>query len=295
MRKFIKRCVAIVLASSALVTPAFAAKKITVNELSAMLERSHTEKKSDEQIASDLKLIEITEELTRPTLDSYTKYDPGPLTLEQLTVRQYISQFQPLPKDELKATSTPAPDPAEQKAILGRMNTYINDVYSHLPNVMFIRATGRFSDAPLSRIQDFRVSAGNGTLMGSYLTNTVGNYIRFHGIVRVEMHNVNGVVKSADGKPAGPANDPLGLIETGQFGPLLHTIAAESAAYGKQVFSHWDRINDVDVAVYDFSVDRKKSHYVVNYCCFPTYDMSGGHIGPTQTQGQHGLPRTDIR
>jgi len=283
MLKLIRLCCAIVFVCGPLSLPAFAAKKITIQELSSLLETLHDQKKSDEQISSELKLVEITEELTKPTLDSYTKFNPGPLTLEELTVRQYASQFQPLPKDESKVPSIPAPDPAEQKVILDRMNTYINNVYSHLPNVMFIRATGRFSDAPLSRIQDFRVAAGNGTLMGGPLTNVVGNYIRFHGKVRVEMQNVNGVVKSVDGKPAGPANDPLGLIETGQFGPLLRTIAAESAANGKQTYSHWDRINDIDVAVFDFSVDRKKSHYGVNYCCFPTYDMSGGHIGPAQT------------
>jgi len=283
MRKSLRLCAVVVLAGASASSLLFAAKKITVNEFSSMLERSTTERKTDDQVASEIKLIELTEELTLPTLDSYAKFNPGPLTLEQMTVRQYISQFQPLPKDESKAPSTPAPDPAEQKAILDRMNTYINDVYAHVPNVMFIRATGRFSDAPLSRIQDFRVSAGNGTLMGSPLSNQVGNFIRFHGKVRVEMQNVNGVVKAVDGKPAGPANDPLGLIETGQFGPLLRTISAESTANGKQTFSHWDKINDIDVAVFDFSVDRKKSHYVVNYCCFPTYDMSGGHIGPSQT------------
>ena len=35
------------------------------------------------------------------------------------------------------------------------------------------------------------------------------------------------------------------------------------------------------MAVFSFAVNRKQSHYQVNYCCFPKTENVGTHIGMT--------------
>lgn len=260
--------------------PATAAKKVTVQELSAMLNSWYADKKTDEEISGQLKQMEMREELILPVLNSYSKFNLGPLTIEQLTILQYASELQPLsaPTEQVK----PIPDETDRKAILDRMDSYVSNVFSHVPDILVTKGTARFSDAPLSQIQDFRVSQGNGTLMGGTIRNVAGNYIRFHGITKVPMQVVDGVEKPISGK-AGPANDPQGLIAWGQLGPILRTVVSDTGKRSTITWTRWDRINAIEVAVFDFNVDRKDSHYELNYCCFPNYDLSGGHVGPAQT------------
>ena len=276
MLKLIRLCCAIVFVCGTLSLPAFAAKKITIQELSSLLETLHDQKKSDEQISSELKLVELTEELTMQNISSYGHLQLGPITLEQLTILQYASEFQPLPSSA--SPDKPIPDAAEQKAILDRMGAYVNNIYSHLPDLTVTKTTARFSDAPLSQIEDFREFRANETTMGDKMNKAVGNYISYHGNTRVAMQTDKGLEKPVAGK-AGPANDPQGLVAWGQFGPLLRTAATESASGGKLTWARWDTVNNVQVAVFNFSIDRKKSHYVVNYCCFPNSETSSGSPG----------------
>jgi len=280
MKAVVARIAAVFFVFVCIVPAAFAAKKVTVDELSTMLTSLYGEKKTDLQISGELKLIELREELTVPVLNSYSKYQPGPLTVEQLTILQYASQLQLLPAAAL--ADKPAPDEVTQKSILEKMKGYVGNTFSHLPDLSVTKGTARFSDAPLSQIQDFRLSQGNGTLMGGTVHNLTGNYIRFHGITKVDMNVLGGIEKPVSGK-AGPANDPQGSVAWGQFGQVLRGAIEEAANGGTLTWSHWEKINKLEAAVFDFSVDRAESHYEVNYCCFPNYDLSGGHIGPSQT------------
>jgi hypothetical protein len=44
-------------------------------------------------------------------------------------------------------------------------------------------------------------------------------------------------------------------------------------------------VNGKQAAVFSFSVDKKKTHYAVNYCCFPDLDQTGRMSYSSPSQG----------
>ncbi len=259
---------------------AFAAKKTSVSELSTLLQSLHEQKKSDEQVAEQLKNVEIGEQVTMAALNQMAGNIPGPLTVEQLTILKNVSAFLPLPT--ASAAAPPAPDAAAQKDLAAKIATYVTGVFAHLPDLTVQKTTLRFSDNPSSYMQDFRVAQGNGTLTGGPLRNVVGNHIRYLGRTSMVAESAGGVERIVSGQNK-KVNDPQGPIAWGEFGPILGVLLQDATSSGSLTWARWDEIGGKRVAVFSFSVDRKSSHYAVNYCCFPSYDMSGGHIGPSQT------------
>ena len=66
------------------------------------------------------------------------------------------------------------------------------------------------------------------------------------------------------------ANGQIALL--GQ-GPVLSTVVLEAQAAGKINWLRWETVNGKQTAVFSFNVDKKKSRYAVNYCCFPDTDQ----------------------
>jgi hypothetical protein len=48
------------------------------------------------------------------------------------------------------------------------------------------------------------------------------------------------------------------------------------AAKGQMSWTRWEMVDGRKTAVFAFSVDKKQSHYKVNYCCFPVMENVGG-------------------
>jgi hypothetical protein len=62
----------------------------------------------------------------------------------------------------------------------------------------------------------------------------------------------------------------------------LNVLTNEAVSVGNAKFLRWETINGHTTAVFDFAVDKKKSHYALNYCCFPDTSsvgnvLYGGH------------------
>ena len=74
------------------------------------------EKKSDADVSTALKQIQLTEELTRNVMNSLVSYVPGPLSTEQIYVLEARSAVLAPPSSDIP--TTPAPDAPGQKAIL---------------------------------------------------------------------------------------------------------------------------------------------------------------------------------
>jgi hypothetical protein len=49
----------------------------------------------------------------------------------------------------------------------------------------------------------------------------------------------------------------------------------EAQAAGKISWVRWETVAGHDLAVFFYSIDKKKSHYAVNYCCFPETSQVG--------------------
>ncbi|MGA3205870.1 MAG: hypothetical protein ABSF12_25535, partial [Bryobacteraceae bacterium] len=57
--------------------------------------------------------------------------------------------------------------------------------------------------------------------------------------------------------------------------PVLTTVLQQAQAAGKITWIRWETISGKQAAVYSFAVDKKNTHYAVNYCCFPEMSQAG--------------------
>ena len=78
----------------------------------------------------------------------------------------------------------------------------------------------------------------------------------------------NGVEKVSTAKDKTPWGQNGYIALQGQ-GPVLSSVLQDAQAAGTISWLRWETINKKAAAVFAFSVDKKKSHYAVNYCCFP--------------------------
>ncbi len=275
-------------------SPAWAAKKITVQQLKDMLASMQQEKKSDQDSANALKQVELTEELTRSTMNSLVQYVSGPFSTEQIYVLEARSAVLPPPAADLP--STPAPDAAAQKAILDKAVGYSSKTFAQLPSLTATKTTIRFQD-------NFEAVAASSGLPGGATTDsasdpTLVNASQFvHYINSTETHVTfqNGAEDNPLAKDKTPWGQNKMIALLGQ-GPVLSTVLQEAQGAGKINWLRWETINGKAAAVYAFSVDKKKTHYAVNYCCFPEFEETGrmsmtssnGFGQPGTTQGQGG-------
>src|SRR5258708_4039742 len=108
-----------------------AAKKSTIDDLKQTLVTLQQSGKGDQDIATRLKQVDLSEQLTAPTREALQQYAPGPLSVEQLDILQGRSAALIPPHSELPETA--APDVATQKAILAKAVDYVTKVYMQNP------------------------------------------------------------------------------------------------------------------------------------------------------------------
>jgi hypothetical protein len=268
-----KRCGWILLLLLMAAAPARPAdKKITAQELKDMLTSDQQQKKSDDAVATELKTLEISEELTPAMLNSLGSLVPGQQSLAQVYILEARSAMLPPPAADLPAD--PAPDAATQKAILDKASDYASKTYSELPEVTATKTTIRFQDnmqtiASSSGIKGSAVDVSTSTGLSDS-----PQFFRFLGTADTTVDSDKGVEKM----PAEKDKTPWGanrMIAPEEQGPVLTTELSEAQAAGKITWLRWEMVNGKKTAVFSFTVDKKKSRYAVNYCCYPDTDQAG--------------------
>ena len=265
-------------------SPAWAAKKVTVQQLKDMLVADQQGKKADAEVAADLKQVELTEQLTRPTMNALSEFVAGPHSTEQIYVLEARSALLPPPAADLPAT--PAPDAAAQKAILDKATDYATKTFAQLPTVTATRTTVRFQDQFEATAASSGINSG-ATDSAASNPNLVaaGQFVHYINSTENTVQIRNGVEENplAKDKTTWGANKMIALIGNG---PALANVLQEAQAAGKIDFLRWETINGKAAAVFTFSVDKKKTHYAVNYCCFPDVDQAGtAHFTPGSAAG----------
>lgn len=255
-------------------SPAWAAKQITVQQLQDLLTSDQQAKKSDADVANDLKQVVLTEELTTATMNSLAPLVPGAATLEQIYVLEAKSAVLPPPATDLP--STPAPDAAAQKAILDKAMDYATKTYAQLPALTVTKTTIRFQDNVSA------MAAGNAGLHSGATASSETDPSLINAAQFIHYINTSQAPTTIRG---GVEDNPLTKDKTrwGQNGyiallgqsPVLTTVLQEANAGEKISFLRWQTINGKPAAVFAYSVDKKKSHYAVNYCCFPKIEQAG--------------------
>jgi hypothetical protein len=260
-----------ILALLLLASPAWADKTITVQQLQDLLHSLQEAKKTDAEVANELKLIELTEELTVSTMDILASSIPGPLSTQQLYVLEERSAVLAPPAADLP--SLPAPDSVAQKALLDKAIDYALKTYAQLPHLTATKTTVRFQDnlKPPDRADPGKVP--DKVWRDARMANG-SQFIYYVGSTDAKVESLNGaeIVSKVKDPTRWGANGQIVLVGPG---PVLSSIVQEAQAAGKLHWLRWETVNGRQTAVFSFAVEKRKSHYTTNYCCFPDTDQAG--------------------
>jgi hypothetical protein len=254
------------------VSPAWCAKKITVAELKETLTTLHQQNKSDDDVAAALKQLELTEELTRSTMNGLIDYVPGPKSTEQIYVLEARSATLPPPASDLPSTA--APDAAAQKALLDKAADYVNKTYTQTPTLTATKTTLRFQDnveaaAPSSGMH----SSASDVSVGAGFVSPY-QFIHYINAADAQIEIDHGAEKLSTEKDKTPwgSNKMIAIQEPD---PNLGTVFQEAQSGGDIKWLRWETLNGKQTAVYSFDVPKKKAHMAINVCCFPDVEQAG--------------------
>ena len=254
-------------------SPAWAAKKLTVQQLNDLLVSMQQRKKTDAEIADQLKDIELNEELTGSAANSLKSYLPGPLSGVQVELLKDQSAFLAPPAADLPAA--PAPDAAAQQAILARAADFASRVYAQNPHLSVFKTTIRFEDHVVTTDS-----------IGLHNINSLLSPIQLvdeqHDLVETD----KGVEKAADSRAKTKWGEN-GRISEGEPGTNLGAIFLEASSSGKIAWLRWQTLDGRQTAVFSFVVEKGQSHFDVSYCCFPktTTATNVANISPGVSPG----------
>ena len=253
------------------VTPSHASTKVTVEQLATLLHDFHEQKKPDEAVATKLKELELSEQLSLATMNSFALDQPGPLTITQIRILGVESALLPPPPSDLP--SDPAPERGAQAAIMSRALDYAAKEYAQLPKLSAEKQTIRFQNG----VTQIHTNSGTFSNFGSGEPgmNAVNPYLLMLGEHTETVESQNGIeLTPAVAKHKDPASQN-GQISQGGAGLVLG-VSLVDAAKGDLSWLRWELVNGKKTAVFSFAVPKKQSHYKVNYCCFPVMANIGG-------------------
>lgn len=265
-------CIALLLLTSLLAWPAD--RKMTVAELKSMLHTMHDQNKDDSEVATALKQVQLSEQLTLPALNSLVQDLPavngtaGVLSTEQVYVLEARAALLPPPPADSPAN--PAPDTA---ALLAKAAAYASNTYAQLPALTADRATLRFQDSS-EAVADSSGQANGGTdaTMGTGLGATHRAYIHY-------INSTDTPITLNKGQETLPADKTRWgsnhMIQVMDPDPNLAIVISEAQASGGVKFVRWETINGNPAAVFSYSVDKRKTHRGVHVCCFPEIEQAG--------------------
>jgi hypothetical protein len=253
-------------------TPALAGKKISVSQLEDLLRSMQQDKKSDVDMSTSLKQVELSEELTRSRMNGLVRYVSGPLATEQIYVLEARSASMAPPVSDLPPA--PGPDAAAQKVMLAKTGAYVSGIYAQLPSLTATRTTIRFQD----NVEAVAASSGiTGSATEVVTTAGFSNAASFiHYINSTEeqvaiQHGAEQRIGPATKTPWG-ANKMIALMEPDPSLVVVHKEAEES---GTIEWLRWELVNGKQMAVYSFAVPKKQSRLELDVCCFPVVKQAG--------------------
>jgi hypothetical protein len=269
-----KRCVLLLFILSLAATPSWADKKLTVQQLKELLVSLQEQKKSDSDVANELKQVELTEQMDRTAMNDMAGAVPGTLSTEQIYVLEAKSATLPPPAADLPKNA--AADAAAQTALLNKAFAYAK-TYAGLPHLGVTKTTLRFQD----NIDAIGASSGlaggskdASTTVATGMAGASNSYVRYINATETPIEIVNGAEKLPSAKDKTPWGQN-GLISLKEPDPSLGMVLADAQGSGSLTFVRWENVNGRPAAVFGYTVDKKKSHLNINICCFPEVEQAG--------------------
>ncbi len=287
-----------------LAQPAFAAQKVSTDELRQILSALHGT--SDKKIAKKISDLELTERLSHDEFDTLSATLPGKKSRTALLAVAAASAFHDPPARTMLAD--PPPDAPAQREILMRAARFAEDQADLNPNFVALRSMAHFQDVrafPYSnkieyytpgsfrlldrQTDDVRCSAGGDEVMEEpdkdldkrtsrqaqpLFYMTIWGYHTVWGNLTWDIPNLT----------------PAGVRPTGAFGPWLQAVTGDVPG-AKFEWSYWEATTSGKLAVFRFRIDAENSHYTIEYDSAPNQqDPFISHAGRkfVATPGYHG-------
>jgi len=284
--------------------PAFAAHKVSTDELRQMLSALHGT--SDKKIAKKISDLELTERLSRGEFDALIATLPGKRSQTALLALADAAAFRDPSAREMLNDTPPAPQ--AQREILMRAVQFAEDQADRIPNFVAIRSMAHFQDVrvfPYSNkveyytpgsfrlldreADDVRCSAGGDEVMEEpdkdldkqtsrqaqpLMHMTIWGYHTIWGNLTWDIPNLA----------------PAGLKPTGAFGPWVQAVTGDVPGANFD-WAYWEAASAGRLAVFRFDIPAESSHYTIEYDFTPNrqnpFISSADHkyIG---TPGYHG-------
>ena len=248
-------------------------RKMNVAELQDVLTGLHNSRKSDEQVANELKQIELIEELPPAALNTMVNLVNGPLSTEQMYVLEARSCILAPPDTDLPKAAPP--DTVAQRTMLAKAEDYAAKTYSQTPRLTATRLVARFQDG-VKTIESYGGVNVKTQNESDPIWEQISQYVRL-----VNTHTDTVEIDSGIEKPGDKDTTPWGrngLVNSMLPFPPLNLLTSEAVSSGKPKFLRWETINGQRTAVFTFAVDKKKSLYAINYCCFPDTSSVGNAL-----------------
>ena len=228
-------------------------ERVTVEQLETMLAAVHEMK--DQDMAKRLGGMELSERLSSPRLAKMQAKLPGEKSRMALLVLADDSAFLQLPAAEIPATAPP--DLPTQKLILSKAAENLVNAIHKLPDFFAQETTTRFHDLKISYL-----SPASAPIFVEH--QAFQPLDRFSDTVS---YREGKEVEEASGNQTKIKPKPKdGLVNLGFFGQLQRLVVPD-IYMGKMKWSHWEDRATGPIAVFQYSVPKEKSTYVVNYCC----------------------------
>jgi hypothetical protein len=266
-------------------SPAWADKKITVQQLKDLLVTMQQGKKTDFEVSTRLKEFEMIEELTAAAKLKLLFLSPGPLTSEQLCVLEARTSILAPPPSDLP--DLPTPDAAAQRAILDKAIGFAAKNDQQIPRLTAMKTVAHYG-----HLNEFNYWGNKGG-------NNNGGISRDRGDLKVmsltsryvETVTIDQGVEKVTVSKADPTLMRISQLSEGGTRPALSKILHQADEDGKIHWLRWETINGTKTAVFSFAVDKRKALYAVDYCCFPTRGDFGDEVVRKpfkKTVGLHG-------
>ena len=244
--------------------PRLPVKQVTVNELADTL--SSNERVRDEDLASRLAGLKLTERLSSPRLATLINRLPGKKSKSALTALADESVFLAPPAEEI--VSDPSPDRETQVRMLLLTARYVNSVTPKLPDFFAARTTLVYQQQSSEGGNFWKAAAADQSL--KLVGNDAATLLYRQG------HEVQERRRSRYKRAA----EEKYLYFRGVFGPILGFVLRDATHNGStMVWSRWESMNAKSAAVFRYRVHEPSPDYEVEMCC-----LRGGAVFRTRPQ-----------
>jgi hypothetical protein len=217
------------------------------------LHSEHAKKPTDDGLANRLASVSLSEQLSASATEQlFAEIPLGPKAAEQLHFLAAFSNFRPPPPSE--NLNIPAPEDAEQKRLLESATDYAHNAIHQLPDFLATRVTRSFNN-------DFQDPTAKKR----------SKIARLHWAS--EHHRE---ISYRNGhEDLGNESRSEGFTTWGEFGPILDLLFS-NLSNSHSVWNRWEKTPTGKlIAVFQYSVPKSASHYLIDFCCYRTSESSG--------------------